>query len=146
MDKILYWAWLLLTPVVIYQHFRRRWIKRYSIFLGLLFFLSLLPMGIPLLIILAYTIDLSGAEARMAGPYRLQENARSVIAIPKVEVIRPYGLLLEKRTDEMEFYFEVDDQSYSLKDVKTIVVVEAADSVRFDFSFPTGTVSRKIKR
>lgn len=144
-DFILFWSWLLLTPVLIFKKPRIPGMKYYALTLGLLIVLSLIPMGVPFLTIFAFATNLEGNDSQMVENYRLQENAKSVIAIPKIEVIKPRGLV-EQKIGEMEFWLPVGEQDYRLQEAKEVTVREVNDSLEFNFTFETGSLKRVIDK
>lgn len=144
-DFILFWSWLLLTPVLIFKKPRIPGMKYYALTLGLLIVLSLIPMGVPFLTIFAFATDFDGNDSKLVENYRLQENAKSVIAIPKIEVIKPRGLI-EQKIGEMEFWLPIGEQDYRLQEAKEITVREVNDSLEFNFTFETGSLKRVIDK
>ncbi|MCC6725223.1 MAG: hypothetical protein IT258_11985 [Saprospiraceae bacterium] len=141
-DRILFWTWLIMTPILIVKNFERRWARWYFGIIIISFVLSLLPMGIPFLTICAFAVE-TDVERRI-GDYRLREGAKSVIAIPKITLIEEMGIL-EKEVGETDFYIDIAGDNFRLNDFDDIRLNEESDSVRLDFFLGNQSVMKKIK-
>ena len=141
-DRILFWTWLIMTPILIVKNFERRWARWYFGIIIISFVLSLFPMGIPFLTICAFAVE-TDVEKRI-GDYRLREGAKSVIAIPKITIIEEMGIL-EKEIGETDFYLKVGENNYQLADFNEIELNEEGDSLRLNFVLGNQSVIKKVK-
>ncbi|TXF81698.1 hypothetical protein FUA23_21925 [Neolewinella aurantiaca] len=142
-DKIIFWTWGILSPIVIVKYSKRIWVKWY---LGLVLFLitlSFIPMGIPFLKVALFATEFNN-ERRIRG-YRLREGAKSVIAIPKISLIKDIGVF-EKEIGEIDFYIEIDENSYRLSEIEKIDINEEVDSVIIEFAVENQSTIQKIKK
>lgn len=144
-DLILFWIWLILTPYIIVKNFRKKWSKFYLGMLILLLMMSLFPMGVPILTITAFAIDINGSAERKVQDYRLREGVKSVIAIPKINLIKDYGII-EKEIGESNFYIKVDHKNYCLENVTDIKLKEENDSLNFELKIGNQTTNRKFRK
>ena len=144
-DWLIFFLWLIGTFVVTFGQIRKKWAKVYGSLLLIMTFLSLLPMGIPFLTVVAFAIDPLHNYIKLDSRIRLQENAKSVIAIPQVEAVKNY-YLLERVIGETDFYFSVGDNNYRLEDVETVRrLTSGTDILEIEFRFKDGIVIKKFK-
>lgn len=97
-------------------------------------------MGIPFLTIVAFAIETDN-EKKIRN-YRLREGAESVIAIPKIKVIKKMGIL-EKEIGETNFYIKIGENNYRLTDFDEIKLNKKGDSLSLEFEI--GDQIEKIK-
>ena len=142
-DKILFWTWLILTPIIIVKYFKEKLAKWYLGIIISLTILSLLPMGIPFLTITAFAIG-NDFEKKIDN-YKLREGTKSIIAIPKIRLIKNIWII-EKEIGESDFYVEFKENSYRLKDIEKIKLQDETDSLNFEFTIGTRTTNRKFKK
>ena len=141
-DKILFWIWLIMTPILIVKYFHKKLAKLYLGVIGFLIVLSLLPMGIPFLTIIAFAI-VNDSEKKIEN-YKMREGAKSVIAIPKIRLIKNMGII-EKEVGETEFYVVFKEGSYRLEEIEEINLIEESDSLNFEFRIGDQRTNRKFK-
>jgi hypothetical protein len=145
-DRVLLWTWLVLTGAIISANFRKKWARVYSIALGIVVALSMLPMMIPFLAIIGFAFgDDRNASYELDSLYRIQETSPPGPIIPRIQLIKNVGLL-EKVVGDTEFKFQIDDASYRLYDAKSIEIlsVDNDERVKIGFTFEKGTVTREI--
>ena len=144
-DWILFWCWFVLTFIVTLGQIRKKWAIAYGISLLILTMLSLLPMGVPFLTIVAFAIELGDNSIKLDSRVRLRETAKSVIAIPTIEAVKDY-YIFERTIGTTDFYFDIGDKSYRLGDVETVrkVIDGNADRLTIEFKFKDGTVIRTL--
>ncbi|MDW3652806.1 MAG: hypothetical protein R8P61_37350 [Bacteroidia bacterium] len=142
-DKVLFWTWLILTAIVIIKYFKRRLIKGYLVFLGILLMLSLFPMALPFLSIFSFATE-NDYEVQIEN-YRLREGVKSAIAIPKIYLLQEWGFL-EKEIGETNFTIEIDNQYYKIDEIEEISLSEEKDSLSFEFRLKEKSAYRKFKK
>lgn len=95
-DRIIFWIWLLLTPVVTFSFWKKLWAKIYFGLLVVGLILSILPMAIPF-----FGILLSGSGSGRLNHFNLENNIRiqtvgyGVMGRPRVQIVKD-GLLFDK--------------------------------------------------
>jgi hypothetical protein len=134
-----------MTFIVTLGQIRKKWAISYIITLIMLTMLSLFPMGIPFLTIIAFAISPADNFVQLEPRIRLQETAKSVIALPTIEAVKNY-YIFERVIGTTDFYFDVNGRSYRLGDTESIkrVTNEASDSLKIEFKFKDGTIIRTL--
>ena len=134
-----------MTFIVTLTQIKKRWAFWYSVTLVSLTLLSLLPMGVPFLTVVAFAIDPVDNSVKLNSRVMLRETAKSVIAIPTIEVVKSY-YIFEKTIGTMDFNFNVDDKSYRLGDIESVreVTNDNVDRLTIEFKFKEGTVMRTL--
>jgi beta-lactamase regulating signal transducer with metallopeptidase domain len=145
-DKVLFWTWLVLTVIVVSTEFKKKWARIYSLTLGIIVVLSMLPMMIPFLSIIgfAFANDINSSY-ELVSPYRIHETSPPGPIIPRIQLMKNLGVL-EKVVGDTEFKFQIDSTSYRLYDAKSIEIqsVDKLERIRIRFTFDKGTVTREI--
>ena len=102
-------------------------------------------MGIPFLTIIAFAIDPVDNSIQLDSRLRLQEAAKSVIAMPTIEVVKNY-YIFEKVIGTTDFYFDVNQRSYRLGDTESVRQIpnSTSDSLKIEFEFKGGTIVRTL--
>jgi hypothetical protein len=145
-DWLLLWTWIILTIAVITLNMKKRWTRIYSIALAGFTILTMLPMMIPFLTIVAFAFDTDDKRYRINNEVALQEHSISVISMPTIVAIKSFGLY-ERIVGETEFYFQINDNSYRIQDATSIRQrdsVKGEDSLRIEFKFKDGIVIRSL--
>ena len=144
-DWSLFWCWFIMTFIVTLTQIKKRWAFGYSMTLIFLTVLSLLPMGIPFLTVVAFAIDPRDNSIKLNSRVTLRETAKSVIALPTIEAVKNY-YIFEKTIGTTDFNFNVNDKSYRLGDVETVreMTNDNADRLTIEFKFKDGTVVRTL--
>ncbi len=134
-DRMILWIWFIGTFYIIFKYIKEKWSKLYGIILIGLILLSLFPMGIPILTITAFAI-VNENSVKVDNEIRLLETAKSVIGKPYISIIKNYWIF-EKEIGEIDYYFELNDNYYTLKDSKSIKRLSNTDSgkVQLEFEF-----------
>jgi hypothetical protein len=145
LDWALFWCWFILTFIVTLMHIKERWAFWYSVTLVVLTTLSLFPMGIPFLSVVAFAISPVDHSVRLDSRVILRETSRSVIAIPTVEAVKSY-YIFERTIGNTDFNFSVNDKSYRLIDVESVRTIsnDNADGLTIEFRFKDGIVTRSM--
>lgn len=95
-DRVIFWIWLLLTPIVTFSFWRKLWAKIYFGLLVAGLILTILPMAIPF-----FGILLSGSGSGRLNHFNLGNNIRiqtvgyGVMGRPSVQIVKD-GLLFDK--------------------------------------------------
>jgi hypothetical protein len=144
-DWMLFWCWFILTLIVILGNIGKKWAIGYGLSLLFLIMLSLLPMGVPFLTIVAFATESKHNSIKLNSRVRLHENAKSVIAIPTIEAVKNY-YIFEQTIGTTNFSFEINDKSYRLIDVENVreVTTDNSESLTVEFQFESGTVTRTM--
>ncbi|MDW7693830.1 hypothetical protein R9C00_03655 [Flammeovirgaceae bacterium SG7u.111] len=127
-DQLLFWSWFVLTFIVVFGQFRKKWARTYGITLMLLTVLSLFPMGIPFLSIVAFMIPQGETNYYYKDrEIRIERTTKSVIGKMYVGVIKNY-LIFEKEIAELDYEFENDGKYYSFGKLKSISRTKGNDN------------------
>src|SRR5262245_30381949 len=117
LDWILFWTWILSTFLLLIKYRKIKPVKIYSVALAIFTILTMLPMMIPFITILAFAFDASDQRYRVDENVELMEHFEFAgPAIPKVVAVRSFGFY-EKIIGETDFQFEVGDDHLRIKDV-----------------------------
>ena len=142
-DKILFWIWLIFTPIVIIKYFKKKWTKWYLGLIGILLILSLFPMGLPMISIISFAIE--NDDERKVENYRLREGAKSAIAIPKIYLLKNWGII-EKKIGETDFEIEINGEHFRLNEFDKINLSEEKDSLNFEFIIREKRTNKKFEK
>lgn len=95
-DRVIFWIWLLATPVIVIGFWKRIWTKLYFWLLVAGLMLSILPMAIPF-----FGILLAGSGSGRLNHFNLGKNFRvqtvsyGVMGRPRIQIVKD-GLLFDK--------------------------------------------------
>lgn len=142
-DIVVFWTWAVMTPIVILRYFHQKWAKWLLKTVGLFMLLSLIPMGIPFLTIALFATGTD--NERVVQNYTLREGAKSVLAIPKIRVVKSIGIL-EKEIGETDFNIEIEEKFYGLIDFDDINIIEEKDSLEIEFVIGNEIEKRKLRK
>ena len=144
-DWLLFWTWLILTPIVITINFRQRWTRFYAIGLIAFTILTMLPMMIPFLTIIGYASRGQEKRYRVTDRIDFHELPRNALGRTQVVAIKSFGPI-EKIVAVTGVEFEINDQFYSIHDTESIKILNenSSDSLRVEFKFKDGTVKRTM--
>jgi hypothetical protein len=145
LDWLLFWAWLIMTVAVIFSNFKKKWIKFYGATLIVFTILTMLPMMIPFLTILAFAATPEDKRYRIRGDMELQELQRYVVGRPTIVAIKSFWFY-EKIVGETFSDFEINGNYREFYDVKSIRLLneQKADSLKVEFKFDIGTVVKTM--
>ena len=139
-DRLLFWAWLLLTALVIAKGWRQRGIRICAGLLGLLLILSMVPMMVPFfaIILVGSGLELDYAK-NIDRRIRIQQVGKSVMARPTLEVIEK-KVIYEQQIGSMSIYdMEDGDSAYSMQDLETLRIIRrTTDSIQVELIFKPG--------
>ncbi len=148
-DKILVWLWIAVSTILITKGLRQKLIQLYLAIIVTFLVLCALPMMIPLLSILGYTL----AEDRNCVFYpspnlRVQEDQIWIApGRPSVKLIKQ-GIIFEKVVSEAEFERELLDSVTYLNfcDAENIKLFKKqSDSIQFQLEFQTRKFNKTLK-
>jgi hypothetical protein len=146
-DQILFWLWFILTFVVIFGQIRKRWTKIYGMTLIVLTFLSLIPMGVPFLTIIAFMIpDPNPQYFYRDKDIRVELTTKSVIGKPYIAVVENH-LVFEREIAELEAEYEIEGDYFDVNDIKSVYRRESLIKNRLilNFDFGKKTIQQEIK-
>lgn len=95
-DRVIFWIWLLATPVVVFSFWEKIWTKIYFWLLVATLILTILPMAIPF-----FGLILAGSGSGRLNHFNLENNIRiqtvsyGVMGRPRVQIVKD-GLLFDK--------------------------------------------------
>lgn len=144
-DKLLFWAWIALTIFLIKKNIKKKWTKVYIIILLVFTVLTMIPMMIPFLTIMAYTFEVKDKRYEINDQIQLQEYSKTIVSPPNVIVIKSFGIY-EKIIGETNGFFEVKDEYLQIENIESIRQLDnkASDSLKIEFKFKEGVVVRTI--
>ncbi len=142
-DQLLFWSWFLFTIILIVKYNRKKWARIYAGCLVGLIFLSWFPMGIPILSLIAFATDTNPDSEIMVEEYSIKLYAESVIATPKLAIIKR-NLLTERIIAKPVAYLEIDEKTYSFSDIDSIDLRQKADTLIFTFHMEGKWLEKKI--
>ena len=140
-DKVLFWTWLIMTPIITFKYFKSSWTKLYLGIIGILIVLSLIPMAIPFISIVGFASGMD--NERLVNEYKLREGSKSAIAIPKIYLLKQWGVF-EREIGETEFQIEIGDIYYRVAEFEKIVLTEEENLV-FEFKIGNNSATRTFK-
>ena len=160
-DKIFFMIWLILTIIVLTKKFKKRWARIYLTGLISIVVLSMLPMMIPFLSLVAFTTA-NDRETNyiINSKYRLEETFMSVIVPPRVILIKSLGPF-EKVIGYTDYEFFINEavtekersildieKSFKLKDVHEVEIIDINQigHNELKFVFKTGSINRLFKK
>lgn len=146
-DQILFWVWFILTFMVVFGRMRRKWAKIYGLSLVVLTILSLIPMGIPFLTIIAFMIpDPNPQYFYRDKDIRVEYTTKSVIGKPYIAVVANY-IIFEREIAEIEAEFEIEGEYYGVNDITSVYRENSLIKNRLilNFDFGTDTIKKEIK-
>ncbi len=93
-DKIINWTWLAFTLVIVNRLWKKRTTKICFFSALTLLVLSVLPMGVPFLLILNYftTID-DYQQIKLNDNYRMERTSQHPLSMPRIYIYKKEGLL-----------------------------------------------------
>jgi hypothetical protein len=144
-DRVIFWIWLLLTPVVTFSFWKKLWAKIYFGLLVVGLILSILPMAIPF-----FGILLSGSGSGRLNHFNLENNIRiqtvgyGVMGRPRVQIVKD-GLLFDKikfedgdeigandvisiKPEDAKNGEEQELPAFAIRDAKNIKLIKEADT------------------
>lgn len=95
-DRVIFWIWLVLTPITAFSFWKKLWAKIYFWLLVAGLILTILPMAIPF-----FGIFLSGSGSGRINHFTLENNLRvqtvgyGVMGRPRIQLVKD-GLLFDK--------------------------------------------------
>lgn len=95
-DRIIFWIWLLVTPVIVFSFWKKLWAKIYFWLLVAGLILTILPMALPF-----FGILLSGSGSGRLNHFSLDKNFRvqtvgyGVMGRPRLQLVKD-GFLFDK--------------------------------------------------
>lgn len=95
-DRVIFWLWLLATPVVVFSFWEKIWTKIYFWLLVATLILTILPMAIPF-----FGLILAGSGSGRLNHFNLENNIRiqtvgyGVMGRPRVQIVKD-GFLFDK--------------------------------------------------
>lgn len=93
-DKIIGWAWLVFTPLVIIGYWKNKAVRWYAYGLLLFVLLSILPMAIPFFNMLNYFSTTGDYQRfRLNRDYRLERTRQQPLSIERLYIYKRIGLL-----------------------------------------------------
>ncbi|RZK69063.1 MAG: hypothetical protein EOO85_23055 [Pedobacter sp.] len=128
-DRIIFWIWLLATPLFILSFWKKLWIKIYFWLLvaGLVF--SIIPMALPF-----FGILLSGSGSGRLNHFSLDNNIRvqtvgyGVMGRPRIQLVRD-GFLFDKILLEDAEEIKKNDSTWlEVRNAKNAKLVSESDS------------------
>ena len=145
LDWLLFWTWLIMTLAVILSNLKKKWARLYTTALVVFTILTMLPMMIPFVTILAFAVSPENQRYRVSNDMELQEFQRSAIGIPTIVNIRSFGFY-ERIVGQTEFEIQVGDEFYRLEDAKSIRKLDSdgGDSLKIEFTFEGGKVVKTL--
>ncbi|MFS4468468.1 hypothetical protein [Maribacter sp. 2210JD10-5] len=146
-DQILFWTWFVLSFIVIFGQFRKKWARIYGLVLGITALLSLFPMGVPILSIYAFMIPNPQPEyLYQDNEIKVERSTKSVIGRTYIGVVKNYWIF-EKEIAELDAEFEIGKIYYHIDDIKSITRMnkDNKNSIKLDFDFGTENVVKEIK-
>jgi hypothetical protein len=146
-DWLLFWIWLIATPIVVIVNFRRRWARAYIIMLAIFTVLSMVPMGVPFLTVLVFAMEVHDQRYRVNDSIDVQENSKSVIAMPSIVAIKSFGVF-ERVIGKTDSEFEVNGAFRELEDAESIKQINDPDSseLMLEFKFKDGVAVRTLRK
>lgn len=140
-DKILFWIWLIMTIIVTIKFFKsKKWIKWYLGIVGISIIISIIPMGIPFLMLTEFATN-TKYEKHIEN-YKLRHDEESFFdKLPIIKVVRNIGII-EIEIDEMDFSFY--GENYSLFDVDKIHLLKRKNEIFFVFEIEDFTITKKL--
>jgi hypothetical protein len=116
-DRIIFWIWLIVTPIVVFLFWKKLWAKIYFWLLVAGLILTILPMAIPF-----FAIYLSGSGRGRLKHFCLENNIRvqtvgyGVMGKPRMQLVKDgwlFDKILLEDGDEIE---TTDSTSVEVKD------------------------------
>ena len=95
-DRVIFWIWLIVTPIVVFLFWKKLWAKIYFWLLVAGLILSILPMALPF-----FAIYLSGSGSGRLNHFNLENNIRvqtvayGVMGRPRMQLVKD-GWLFDK--------------------------------------------------
>ncbi|RZJ74672.1 MAG: hypothetical protein EOO47_20795 [Flavobacterium sp.] len=120
-DRVIFWIWLLLTPIITFGYWKKLWAKIYFWLLVAGLILTILPMAMPF-----FAIYLSASGSGRLNHFNLENNIRiqtvgyGVMGRPRVQIVKD-GLLFDK------IKFE-DGDEIGANDVSSIKPIDVKNS------------------
>ncbi|UZR94749.1 hypothetical protein [Chondrinema litorale] len=144
-DRILFWIWFSLTTYIIYYYWNKKIIKIYVGALISFIILSMLPMMIPFIIIITTITGTDrSCNQEISENIRIQEIAKSPIAMPQIQVIEKTWLI-DKVIGERDFSISLGENSHRICNAESITLEENLKGERMIiFSFEDGEVEWKL--
>lgn len=115
-DRVIFWIWLIVTPILVFLFWRKLWAKIYFWLLIAGLVLSILPMALPF-----FAIYLSGSGRGRLNHFNLENNIRvqtvgyGVMGKPRLQIVKD-GLLFDKIL--LEYADEIETTDSTLVEVK----------------------------
>ena len=144
LDKLLFWVWFIFTIVTLIKFAKSVWAKCYAGLLVLLIFLSLIPMGIPIISLISFATNFD--EERRVDNFVLREGAKSPIAIPKIYLLKNKGLF-EKEIADLDYQILFEDAAYyRLEEFDKINSTNGTNKLQFEFKIGNKSVIREFEK
>ncbi|RZK53532.1 MAG: hypothetical protein EOO87_12670 [Pedobacter sp.] len=133
-DRVIFWLWLLTTPVVVFLFWKKILTKIYFWLLVIGLILTILPMAIPF-----FAILLSGSGSGRLNHFNLENDIRiqtvgyGVMGRPRLQIVKN-GLLFDKIKLEDGDEITINDTTWvKVKDVNTAKkIIKSADLKTFE--------------
>ena len=141
-DRVIFWIWLLITPFVVINFWKKLWTKIYLGLLVAIVILTILPMALPF-----FGLILSGSGSGRINHFSLENNIRvqtvgyGVIGTPRVQIVKD-GLLFDKIKFEHSDEIKKNDSTWlELRDATNAQLISETDtSITIKYFFEKDTV------
>ncbi|SOD18362.1 hypothetical protein [Pedobacter xixiisoli] len=141
-DRVIFWIWLLLTPVTAFSFWKKLWAKIYFWLLIAGLVLSIVPMAIPF-----FGILLSASGSGRLNHFNLENNIRvqtvgyGVMGRPRIQLVKS-GLLFDRVLLEDGDEIKKNDSTWlEIRDAKNAKLINETDtSITVKYSFQKDTI------
>lgn len=141
-DRIIFWIWLIATPIVVMSFWKKIWTKIYFWLLVSGLILSIIPMAMPF-----FGILLSASGSGRLNHFSLDKNFRvqtvgyGVMGRPRVQIVKD-GLLFDKVLLEDGDEVKKNDSTWlNIRDAKNVILMGETDtSVTIKYFFEKDTL------
>lgn len=141
-DRVILWIWLLATPVVIFNFWKKIWTKIYFGLLVVGLILTILPMAMPF-----FALLLAGSGSGRLNHFSLEHNIRvqtvgyGVMGRPRLQIVKD-GLLFDKIKLEDGDEIKKNDSTWlELRDAKNARLIGETDtSITVKYFFEKDTI------
>ncbi len=144
-DQILFWLWFFLTFVVVFRQIKKRWAKVYGFVLIGITILSLVPMGIPFLTVIAFMLPNPSPDyLYQDNEIRIEMTTKSVIGRPYIAVVKNYAIF-EKEIAEVDAEIEIGGKYYDPFDIRSIHRIDSDNSRNLILSLDFDSVEKRVE-
>jgi len=141
-DRIIFWIWLILTPIVTFSFWKKIWAKIYLWLLVAVLILTIVPMAIPFFGIYFSATGLGRFNHfSLENNFRVQTVAYGVMGRPRIQLVKD-GLLFDKvLLEDIDEIKKNDSTWLEIRKSKNAELMKQSDSsVTIKYFFEKDTI------